>query len=49
MLQEMLQERIRLHESDVALIKSSISWKVTRPLRLVANLPRLIRRLFGRP
>jgi hypothetical protein len=44
----MLQERIRLNESEITRIKSSMSWRITRPLRLVANLPRLLRRLFGR-
>ena len=30
--------------NEIARMKSTISWKITKPLRLIANLPRLVKR-----
>lgn len=42
-----LENRITSLNTEIARIKSTVSWQVTKPLRLIANLPRLIREHFS--
>jgi glycosyltransferase involved in cell wall biosynthesis len=39
---------MKVLQSEAARIKSTFSWKITRPLRLIANLPRLVRKALSR-
>ena len=34
--------------SEITRVKSTISWQVTKPLRLIANLPQLVRKMLSR-
>jgi len=37
------EQTIAMLEQELTRVKKTVSWKATRPLRLIANLPRLIR------
>lgn len=41
---QLYKEEVRLLRKEIARIKSTVSWQITKPLRLLANLPRLLRR-----
>jgi len=43
-----LTQQIALLEKEIVRVKSTVSWQVTKPLRLIANLPRHLRRWFSR-
>jgi SAM-dependent methyltransferase len=45
---ELLAQQIALLEKEIARVKSTVSWQVTKPLRLIANLPRHLRQWFSR-
>ncbi len=45
---EQLTQQIDLIEKEIARIKSTVSWQVTKPLRLIANLPCHLRKLLSR-
>ncbi len=38
------QARLSMSEDELLRVKSTLSWRVTKPLRLIANLPRFLRR-----
>lgn len=42
-------ERIRELEAEIKRVKSTVSWQVTKPLRLIANLPRFTRKALKTP
>jgi glycosyltransferase involved in cell wall biosynthesis len=42
-----LHKQITALENEITRIKSTVSWKLTKPLRLVSNLPRIARKLLG--
>ena len=44
----MLQDELHLHKNEIQRIKATVSWQVTKPLRLLANLPRLLREALSR-
>lgn len=41
-----LRKQIIALENEIGRIESTVSWKITRPMRLFANLPRFIRKLL---
>lgn len=46
LMQFYLRERVTLFESEITRIKSTFSWKITKPLRFLANLPRIAQKYF---
>lgn len=44
--QESLEARCAALEKEILRLKSTASWQITKPLRLMANLPRLLKQRF---
>lgn len=44
--QESLEARCAALENEIRRVKSTASWQITKPLRLLANLPRLVKQRF---